>query len=149
MYLCVPQEKREGEYINLELATEEREKGNTAFKEQRYPEVRGADAWSPNLEASADVCVADVGCVWLICVDLACSSLDTNFFPLLPAVHTMCLISSNVGTEADGKNKNSQEKKRAVHHEVVPEVAEVEYRTFTLTTCQEGISRFSVFFLQS
>lgn len=47
MCCSIPQEKREGEYINLELATEEREKGNTAFKEQRYPEVRSADAWPP------------------------------------------------------------------------------------------------------
>lgn len=35
----LPQEKREGEYVNLELAEIEREKGNKAFKEQRFPEV--------------------------------------------------------------------------------------------------------------
>ncbi|KXZ56970.1 hypothetical protein GPECTOR_1g876 [Gonium pectorale] len=32
-------EAREKAYINMELAEEEREKGNTAFKEQRYPEA--------------------------------------------------------------------------------------------------------------
>lgn len=35
----VLKEKREKEYINMELAELEREKGNIAFKEQRYPEV--------------------------------------------------------------------------------------------------------------
>lgn len=37
-------EAREREYINLELCEQERDKGNTAFKEQRYPEV-GCGAW--------------------------------------------------------------------------------------------------------
>ncbi|GIL86810.1 hypothetical protein Vretimale_15617 [Volvox reticuliferus] len=32
-------EKREREYIDMDLAEVEREKGNTAFKEQRYPEA--------------------------------------------------------------------------------------------------------------
>ncbi|KAG2448193.1 hypothetical protein HYH02_006778 [Chlamydomonas schloesseri] len=32
-------ERRETEYINMDLCEEEREKGNTAFKEQRYPEA--------------------------------------------------------------------------------------------------------------
>ncbi len=34
-------EAREKEYISMELCEAEREKGNTAFKEQRFPEVRG------------------------------------------------------------------------------------------------------------
>eukprot|EP00198_Chlamydomonas_reinhardtii_P002533 XP_001691869.1 HSP70-HSP90 organizing protein [Chlamydomonas reinhardtii] len=32
-------ERREADYINMELCEVEREKGNTAFKEQRYPEA--------------------------------------------------------------------------------------------------------------
>lgn len=35
-------EAREREYINLELCEQERDKGNTAFKEQRYPEAVAA-----------------------------------------------------------------------------------------------------------
>ncbi len=34
-------EAREREYVNLELCEQERDKGNAAFKEQRYPEVGG------------------------------------------------------------------------------------------------------------
>lgn len=39
---CAPfalQEKTEKEYINMEISTQEKDLGNTAFKEQKYPEA--------------------------------------------------------------------------------------------------------------
>lgn len=33
------QEKKEKEYVNMDISTQEKDLGNTAFKEHRYPEA--------------------------------------------------------------------------------------------------------------
>lgn len=39
MFYLVDQEQKENEYINVDVANEEKDKGNAAFKDNKYPEA--------------------------------------------------------------------------------------------------------------